>query len=314
MSYNTQEKVAMIKWYYQGNSYQRVSDMFAVHFSNRPIPGKSTVERTIKKFETKGTVINNCRCEAREDQREDVRRDRDLDILLHVEENEGKISTRQLKNITGEDHSTAFRILKRHKYFSYKYERHQELRDGDEIRRQEFCLDVMERANMDREFLKNVCFSDECTFTLNNEPNIQNYRYWSKGNQNRFVETRTQYPQKVNVWAGIFGQHIIGPLFLNRNLNSEYFLELLEDEILPRLNDAARENQVVWFQMDGCPAHNTVTVREYLNNAFDTNVIGLHHRINWPARSPDLSPNDFFLWGHLKSKIYKDSQRKKRIL
>lgn len=307
MSYTTEEKILMIKWYYQGNSYQKVSDMFAALYPNRPIPGKSTVDRTIKKFETKGTVINNCRCEAREYQREEnVRNDRDLEVLLHVEENEGKVSTRKLKDIIGKDQSTALRILKRHKYFSYKYERHQELRDGDEIRRQEFCFDMMERANMDREFLKNICFTDECTFTLNNEPNHQNYRYWSKENQHRFVETRTQYPQKVNVWAGIFGQRIIGPFFLNRNLNAEYYLELLEEQILPTLNDASRENQEVWYQMDGCPAHNTLTVREYLHYAFNGNVIGIHHTINWPARSPDIAPNDFFLWGHLKNKIYND--------
>lgn len=26
--------------------------------------------------------------------------------------------------------------------------------------------------------------------------------------------------------------------------------------------------------------------------------------INWPPRSPDLTPMDFFLWGYLKSKVY----------
>ena len=130
MSYTTEEKILMIKWYYQGNSYQKVSDMFAALYPNRPIPGKSTVDRTIKKFETKGTVINNCRCEAREYQREEnVRDDRDLEVLLHVEENEGKVSTRKLKDIIGKDQSTALRILKRHKYFPYKLERHQELRE-----------------------------------------------------------------------------------------------------------------------------------------------------------------------------------------
>ena len=26
--------------------------------------------------------------------------------------------------------------------------------------------------------------------------------------------------------------------------------------------------------------------------------------VNWPARSPDLAPCDFFLWGYLKAKVY----------
>ena len=29
----------------------------------------------------------------------------------------------------------------------------------------------------------------------------------------------------------------------------------------------------------------------------------------WPPRSPDLTPADFFLWGILKSKVYKNTPR-----
>src|SRR6202042_870973 len=65
MIYTIEEKILMIKWFYQGNSYQNVLNMFAALYPYRPIPGKSTIERTIKKFETKGTVINNCRCGAK---------------------------------------------------------------------------------------------------------------------------------------------------------------------------------------------------------------------------------------------------------
>ena len=28
--------------------------------------------------------------------------------------------------------------------------------------------------------------------------------------------------------------------------------------------------------------------------------------VPWPARSPDLTPLDFFLWGKLKDTVYKD--------
>jgi hypothetical protein len=26
--------------------------------------------------------------------------------------------------------------------------------------------------------------------------------------------------------------------------------------------------------------------------------------VEWPARSPDLTPLDFYLWGHLKAQVY----------
>lgn len=32
----------------------------------------------------------------------------------------------------------------------------------------------------------------------------------------------------------------------------------------------------------------------------------IRNSILWPAWSPDLSPLDFFLWGHLKENVYKE--------
>ncbi|KYN08462.1 hypothetical protein ALC62_00554 [Cyphomyrmex costatus] len=33
--------------------------------------------------------------------------------------------------------------------------------------------------------------------------------------------------------------------------------------------------------------------------------MGRYGPIRWPARSPDLNPLDFFLWGYCKEKIYR---------
>lgn len=313
MTYFIEEKVVMIKWFYGGNSHQMVADMFSVQFPNRPIPSASTIGKIIKKFEIKGTVLNNCQC--KEDHDENLNEaavregananDRDLNVLLRVEENKN-VSTRTVGNAVEMHHSSVLRILQKHHYHSYKYERHQELLQGDEERRSNFCFTLMEMSNNNREFLRNICFSDECCFTLNNEPNVQNFRYWSKENEHRYVSTRTQYPQKINVWAGIFGHRIIGPFFFDQNLTSDLFLHLLQTQIRPALEEVIGENQDIWFQMDGCPAHNSRVVRQYLMDSFHGNVIGPNHQINWPARSPDLSPNDFFLWGHIKDKLYKN--------
>lgn len=45
-------------------------------------------------------------------------------------------------------------------------------------------------------------------------------------------------------------------------------------------------------------------MREFLNHTFPNRWIGRRGAIEWPPRSPDLSPLDYFLWGHLKTKIY----------
>ena len=52
-------------------------------------------------------------------------------------------------------------------------------------------------------------------------------------------------------------------------------------------------------------AHRLVEVRGRLNRVFGANrVIALGHNIEWPPRSPDLTPCDFFLWGYLKNKVF----------
>jgi len=38
-------------------------------------------------------------------------------------------------------------------------------------------------------------------------------------------------------------------------------------------------------------------------------MISLRRDVGWPARSPDLNPCDFFLWGYLKEKFFKHRPR-----
>ena len=44
-------------------------------------------------------------------------------------------------------------------------------------------------------------------------------------------------------------------------------------------------------------------VRE-LQSVFRDRIISLHHATEWPSRSLDLTPCDYFLWEHLKNKVH----------
>jgi hypothetical protein len=63
------------------------------------------------------------------------------------------------------------------------------------------------------------------------------------------------------------------------------------------------------FQPDGAPPHYKNDVREWLDEQFEDRWIGrgtrLDNSIEWPPRSCDLTPLDFWLWGMLKNKVYK---------
>ncbi|GBN10967.1 hypothetical protein AVEN_101673-1 [Araneus ventricosus] len=60
----------------------------------------------------------------------------------------------------------------------------------------------------------------------------------------------------------------------------------------------------VWFQHDGTPAHKTSSVKQYLMEEFGEQIIGYGSFQEWPRRSPDLTPMDFFLWGHFLQEVY----------
>nr|CAH7725084.1 unnamed protein product [Callosobruchus chinensis] len=52
------------------------------------------------------------------------------------------------------------------------------------------------------------------------------------------------------------------------------------------------------FQQDGCLAHFRITIREWLDHNFRDRWIDRGGPIPWPARSPDLTPMDYHVWGH----------------
>ena len=45
-------------------------------------------------------------------------------------------------------------------------------------------------------------------------------------------------------------------------------------------------------------------MRRYLDQKFPDAWIGRCGPVEWPPGSPDLSPLDFYLWGHLKAVVY----------
>ena len=79
---------------------------------------------------------------------------------------------------------------------------------------------------------------------------------------------------------------------------------MIEEFFLPHLEEMDVGD--VWFQQDGATAHAARASMELLREHFPDRLISLRGDLPWPARSPDLAPCDFFLWGYLKSIVYND--------
>jgi hypothetical protein len=82
---------------------------------------------------------------------------------------------------------------------------------------------------------------------------------------------------------------------------------MLETFLRPRLDNVDTEH--VCFQQDGATAHTARRSLGVLREMFPGRLISLRGDVGWLARSPDLSPCGFFLWGYLKEKVFKHHPR-----
>lgn len=242
--YTVEERIEMVRQYEQGTSYQRIADHFAAANPDRPIPSNTTVRNIVMKFRQTGNV--DPKLVKVSQPRKQLTEEQQLDILLKVAE-PGRKSARVIAQELGISKTSVLRVLKRNGCHSFKLERHQELRAGDPESRFDFCRLMMDRFNVDQELLNRICFTDECTVERVSAPNRQNVRIWAWRHPHEQVESQTQWPEKINIWVGLIRNQLLGPFYIDGNLNGDKYLRLLREQIVPALR--AIEGDVGTFEL-----------------------------------------------------------------
>ena len=77
-------------------------------------------------------------------------------------------------------------------------------------------------------------------------------------------------------------------------------------DILDETVMQSAEHEHCLFQKDGSPPQYAAT-REILHRDLQNRWVGIRDLIEWPARSPDLTACDHWLWGYLKERIFDHS-------
>ncbi|GFV73019.1 transposable element Tc3 transposase [Trichonephila clavipes] len=83
----------------------------------------------------------------------------------------------------------------------------------------------------------------------------------------------------------------------------------MENEKLNNLMPLSAQNDItleLWFQQDGATCHTARATIDLLKDTFGDRLISRFGPVNWPPRSCDLTPLDYFLWGYVKSLVYAD--------
>ncbi|GFV22147.1 putative transposable element [Trichonephila clavipes] len=137
----------------------------------------------------------------------------------------------------------------------------------------------------------------------------KNCRIWSEANPQVYVETPL-HPEQVTVWCALRAGGIIRPYFFkndeghNVTVNGDRYRAMITNFVIPELNK--HDVQELWFQQDGAACHTAQATIDLLKNTFGDRLISRFGPVNWPPRSSDLTPLDYFLWGYVKSLVYAD--------
>ena len=183
-----------------------------------------------------------------------------------------------------------------------------ELTDDDQYKRMNFCREWLNKIQLDETLQDKVIWSAEFFFQLNGHVSRPNCEYWTYDAQKK--ENFNKKTQGLTVWAGIWSGGIIGPYIFDINLSGSSYLNLLRNQVTQAI--IATGIPYMWFMQDGVPTYFTLEVWEWLNANFPGRWIGRQGPIEWPSRSSDLTPHDFFLWGILKENVF--SSKPKSIL
>jgi hypothetical protein len=153
-----------------------------------------------------------------------------------------------------------------------------------------------------------ILWTDESHFISHGVPNRKNTHYWSDENPHNIRSFQRQGHFGINVWCGIVGHHLIGPYFYEGTLTGLRFLEFLRNELPILLENVPLQiRKNLWIQLDGAPCHNAAIVQNYLNTEYEDRWIGTYGPLQFPPRSPDLTPLDFFCGEFSKVWSTKDS-------
>ncbi|KAJ8942385.1 hypothetical protein NQ318_011732 [Aromia moschata] len=82
---------------------------------------------------------------------------------------------------------------------------------------------------------------------------------WSFARENPHLFRQGAFQESfgVNVWIGVIGTRIVGPIFFENLLTADQYLQFLSNEIADFLeNLPINEYFHIYYQQDGAPAHN----------------------------------------------------------
>lgn len=295
MALTIQQRVKIAAWFECMQSVIEVQRRFHMEYGEKP-PTKDTIHKWHRTLLETGSV-----CDA---QRSRIcSSEATLSVWEHFKEHPTS-SQRQASRALNVSRSFIQKQLHDFAFHPYKMEIVHELSEEDHAQRVSFALDELHRIESDVSHLSFLAFSDESHFSLDGSVNRHNCRYWAP-ERPKWIREHGLHPLKTTVWAAMWSGGVIGPYFFDETVTGDRYLAMLDSFLWPKVTELHLSTRLMFMQ-DGAPPHWKKEVRQWLEQHFPQRWMGrASPNMPWPPRSPDMTPCDFFLWGFIKSRVYR---------
>lgn len=110
---------------------------------------------------------------------------------------------------------------------------------------------------------------------------------------------RHQMCWSINVWCSIWKDLLLEPMVYDGTSYGQRYFQLLQN-IIPNFIDdiPLSASRYFCFIHGGALVHHPVAMWSFIKDSFGEQIIEYDGWVEWPLRSPDLNPFNFFLWGY----------------
>lgn len=162
--------------------------------------------------------------------------------------------------------------------------------------------------------IERAVFQDESDFPLEIPINRQNNRVYFKGQKKdvprkNLCHEGNRQCKKVMVSAALTWHGVTKPFFVNEKgikVNGPNYVKHLKTQLFPAIEKVYPRNDWIFVQ-DGAPAHRSNLCQNFLSERLNRRYV---KKEDWPPKSPDSNPLDYYFWSRVKSKVYEGRMNK----
>lgn len=150
--------------------------------------------------------------------------------------------------------------------------------------------------NWSQNQFNSIIWSDESKFEVSiGDPRSRVLRLPSEAFNKDCLKRTVKFPASVMIWGCMSTQGVGKMCFIDGIVNAQRYKYILEEQLLPSIEDLKCDDGSFIFQQDGAACHTAKIVKTWFAN----NEIPV---LKWPSSSPDLSPIET-LWHEMKKEL-----------